>query len=162
MVKSVTKKVAADDILLVHMTLAFADGAIADSTRASGEPVLLKLGDGSISEAFEAKLIGSEQGAKLNFDLQPEDAFGASDADQVQFFERYQFTEQDLEEDTIMLFEKPDGSQLPGVIKAIEGSSVKVDFNHPLAGEVVNFDIEVIDINPVTPEQQQIQVKSLT
>lgn len=154
--------VQSGDVLLVHITLAFADGTVADSTRANGEPVLLQLGNDSISKAFEAQLIGQEQGANLNFNLEPVDAFGESNTDQIQFFEAYQFAEQDLELDTIMLFEKPDGSQLPGVIKAIEGSSVKVDFNHPLAGEVVNFDIEILAINPKVEQQEQIQIKSLT
>ncbi len=48
----------------------------------------------------------------------------------------------------IMLFHLMDGSEMPGVIREINGDSITVDFNHPLAGQTVHFDIEVLEIDP--------------
>jgi FKBP-type peptidyl-prolyl cis-trans isomerase SlpA len=52
-----------------------------------------------------------------------------------------------LEEGTVVAFEQPDGSQLPGIIREVKGHSVKVDFNHPLAGQEITFDIEILSID---------------
>ena len=49
----------------------------------------------------------------------------------------------------IIGFAQPDGSELPGVIRSAEGHSVTVDFNHPLAGQNVTFDVEIIDVKKV-------------
>ena len=45
-----------------------------------------------------------------------------------------------------MAFAQPDGSEVPGIIRSIAGTSVTVDFNHPLAGQTVIFDVEIIDV----------------
>jgi FKBP-type peptidyl-prolyl cis-trans isomerase SlpA len=46
----------------------------------------------------------------------------------------------------IMGFSQPDGSELPGIIRSVAGHSVTVDFNHPLAGQDVIFDVEIVDV----------------
>ena len=48
----------------------------------------------------------------------------------------------------IMLFTAMDGSEMPGVIREVNGDSITVDFNHPLAGRTVHFDVEVLEIDP--------------
>jgi len=52
----------------------------------------------------------------------------------------------------IMLFTAMDGSEMPGVIREVNGDSITVDFNHPLAGRTVHFDIEVLEIDPALEE----------
>lgn len=56
----------------------------------------------------------------------------------------------------IMLFTAMDGSEMPGVIREINGDSITVDFNHPLAGQTVHFDIEVLEIDPALRRNMQI------
>lgn len=51
-----------------------------------------------------------------------------------------------VEVGTIMAFSGPDGMEIPGIITAIEGESVTVDFNHPLAGQDVIFDVEILSV----------------
>lgn len=53
---------------------------------------------------------------------------------------------------TIMLFTAIDGSEMPGVVRAVAEDSITVDFNHPLAGHPVTFDIEVLEIDPQQEE----------
>lgn len=70
--------------------------------------------------------------------------------DLIQYFSRREFMDAgEPEIGAIMLFTAMDGSEMPGVIREINGDSITVDFNHPLAGRTVHFDIEVLEIDPV-------------
>jgi FKBP-type peptidyl-prolyl cis-trans isomerase SlpA len=140
--------VAAGSLVFAHMTLLLPDGSVADSTRSTGKPSVIRLGDGSVSEALEASLIGKLVGDRVKVTLQAEDAFGEPQPNLIQFMEIHQFpADIKLEEGVVIAFEQPDGSQLPGIIREVQGHSVKVDFNHPLAGQEITFDIEILSID---------------
>lgn len=145
-----TDSVQRDSALLVHFTLTLEDGSTAESTRANGKPALFRLGDGSLSAALEQQLLGRKVGDKHAFTLEPEDAFGGSSPDLVQYFSRRDFNDAgEPEVGAIMLFSGRGGSEMPGVIREISGDSITVDFNHPLAGQRIQFEIEVLEIDPV-------------
>jgi len=130
--------------VLADITVKLKDGSIADSTKIGGKPSWLVMGDGSFSAAFEEYLQDKKTGDNLVFELPAEDAFGISDPDQVHFMDISQFPQDlELKSGAIIEFEQPNGGQIPGVIRVVEGSSVKVDFNHPLAGETIIFEIEI-------------------
>ncbi|MCW8879174.1 MAG: FKBP-type peptidyl-prolyl cis-trans isomerase [Kangiellaceae bacterium] len=134
--------------VLADVTIKLKDGSIADSTKVSGKPSWLVLGNGSFSEAFELYLIGRSVGDELTFELEPKDAFGESQPDSIHFMDISQFPQDiELEKGVIIGFEQPGGGQLPGIIREVQGGSVKVDFNHPLAGETVIFEIEIKQIS---------------
>ncbi|PIP78343.1 MAG: peptidylprolyl isomerase [Gammaproteobacteria bacterium CG22_combo_CG10-13_8_21_14_all_40_8] len=141
--------IQAADRVLIHFSVFLDDESIADSTYAMGKPALIQLGDGSFSDVFEEKLLGLEKGSKTKFRLDAKDAFGESNPALIQFMDTFSFSqEMDLKPDLVVSFSQPNGEQMPGIIRSIEGTSVKVDFNHPLAGEAATFQIEIIDINP--------------
>lgn len=145
-----TDSVQRDSAVLLHFTLKLEDGSTAESTRANGKPALFRLGDGSLSEPLEAALLGLQSGDKKAFSLEPEAAFGNVIPDLIQYFSRRDFMQAgEPEIGAIMLFTGMDGSEMPGVIREIAGDSITVDFNHPLAGHTVHFDIEVLEVNPV-------------
>jgi len=130
--------------VLADVTIKLKDGSIADSTKPAGKPTWLILGDGSFSDAFESFLVDKQSGDNLIFELTAEDSFGESDPDQIHFMELNQFPQDiELKEGAIIAFDQPDGGQIPGVIRNVQGNSVKVDFNHPLAGETIIFEIEI-------------------
>ncbi|MGB0495953.1 MAG: FKBP-type peptidyl-prolyl cis-trans isomerase [Kangiellaceae bacterium] len=133
--------------VLAHVTIKLSDGNIADSTKPSNKPTWLKMGDGSFSDAFESYLMDKQAGDNLTFELKAVDAFGVSNPDQIHFMDVSQFP-QDIELKTgaIIGFDQPNGEQIPGIIRSVEGGSVKVDFNHPLAGEKIVFEIEILKI----------------
>ncbi|WP_075182313.1 FKBP-type peptidyl-prolyl cis-trans isomerase [Pantoea sp. 1.19] len=144
-----SQAVVQDSAVLVHFTLKLEDGSTAESTRDSGKPALFCLGDGSLSADLEAQLVGLKIGDRHAFSLTPEAAFGAASPDLIQYFSRRDFLQSgEPEVGTIMLFTGMDGNEMPGVIRDISGESVTVDFNHPLAGQTIHFDIEVLDIDP--------------
>ncbi|PIJ50292.1 peptidylprolyl isomerase [Erwinia sp. OLTSP20] len=138
-----------DSALLVHFVLKLEDGTTAESTRNNGKPALFRLGDGSLSDGLEAQLIGLRTGDKKSFSLAPDAAFGLSSSDLIQYFSRRDFAAAgEPEIGAIMLFTAMDGSEMPGVIRDISGDSITVDFNHPLAGQTVHFEVEVLDTDP--------------
>ena len=144
-----TDSVQRDSAVLLHFTLKLEDGSTAESTRVNGKPALFRLGDGSLSDALETALLGLRVGEKKAFTLEPEAAFGSVSPDLIQYFSRRDFIQTgEPEVGAIMLFTGMDGSEMPGVIREIAGDSITVDFNHPLAGRTVHFDVEVLEIDP--------------
>ncbi|KAA5929812.1 MULTISPECIES: FKBP-type peptidyl-prolyl cis-trans isomerase [Pantoea] len=144
-----TESVQRESAVLVHFTLKLEDGSTAESTRANGKPALFRLGDGSLSAALEQALLGLKAGETKQFILAPEDAFGGVSPDLIQYFSRRDFIDAgEPEVGAIMLFSGMGGSEMPGVIREVSGDSITVDFNHPLAGRRIQFDVEVLEIDP--------------
>lgn len=136
--------------VVFHFSIKLSDGSIADSTKVSGKPAKLVMGDGSLTPGFEACLLGLESGQEASFTLPPEQAFGMPNPDNIYYVERDKFgADVTPEEGAIIAFTQPDGSELPGVVRSVAGQSVTVDFNHPLAGQTLTFDVEIIEVtNP--------------
>ncbi len=133
--------------LLCHMNILLEDGSTADSTKASGKPAQLNIGDQTLSPAFEAELVNLNEGDKHSFTLQPVDAFGDSNPDAIHYLERSKFpADMSLEAGVIVSFAGPGGSEIPGIIREVAGDSVTVDLNHPLAGHAVTFELEVVQV----------------
>lgn len=133
--------------VLMHFDLKLEDGSAADSTRVNNKPAKLVMGDGSLTDNFERCLLGLKEGDKKSFTLAPEDAFGMPNPDNIYHLERSRFElEEGVQEGMIIGFSQPDGSELPGIIRSVAGDSVTVDFNHPLAGQTVIFDVEILAV----------------
>lgn len=129
------------------MNIVLEDGSTADSTKASGKPAKLNIGDETLSPAFEAELINLNQGDKHSFTLQAVDAFGESNPDAIHHMDRSKFpADMSLEEGVIVSFAGPGGSEIPGIVRDVIGDSVTVDLNHPLAGRAVTFELEVVQV----------------
>ena len=112
----------------------------------NNKPAKMNMSDGSLTPNFEKCLLGLCKGEKASFTLPANDAFGMPNPDNIYHVDRSKFdASMDLKEGMIMGFAQPDGSELPGIIRAVEGLSVTVDFNHPLA-ETVIFDVEIVDV----------------
>lgn len=147
-----SKSVQSNSAVLVHFTLKLDDGSTAESTRSNGKPALFRLGDTSLSEGLEQQLLGLKEGRK-GLSLEPDAAFGVPSPDLIQYFSRREFIDAgEPEIGAIMLFTAMDGSEMHGVIREVNGDSITVDFNHPLAGRTVHFDIEVLEIDPALEE----------
>ncbi|RLM28183.1 peptidylprolyl isomerase [Brenneria alni] len=154
-----SETVQSNSAVLVHFILTLEDGFAAESTRESGKPALFRLGDGSLSDELEQHLLGLKCGDRRKFTLPPESAFGAANPDLIQFFLRRDFAQTGVPDvGTIMLFNGIGGNDMPGIIRDVAEESVTVDFNHPLAGQSITFDLEVLDIDP---SQQEVQHANL-
>ena len=130
----------------MHFSMLLEDGQEVDSTR-RGQPATFEVGDGNLPESFEALLIGLKPGDEEQFEIDPEQGFGEHREENIQWLYRDKFGDMDLELGLIVSFGQADG-ELPGVITDIEDDKVCVDFNHPLAGKRLIFDVTVISVSP--------------
>lgn len=138
--------------LTLHYCLALLDGTDVVSTF-DGPPATLQLGNGQLSPPLEARLLGLSEGAHQTFELQPEEAFGPRNPDLVQWVSRAAFEGDGLKRKNKeyaigdqVEFAAPSGGRFTGVLRAIEGDSALFDFNHPLAGQPVKFEVKIIGI----------------
>ena len=130
----------------LHLSLTMKDGTVAESTF-DDEPLTLTMGDGSLAEGLELGLYGLRPGDTQRLELYPEQAFGLRDPGKVHQLPRADFAaEMALEPGLVIGFNTPGGEELSGTIIAFDDATVEVDFNHPLAGQVVIFDVEIIAV----------------
>lgn len=147
MTNTVKNSVQNDSQIIVHITMKLADGSAADSTKVNNKPAQIIMGDASISPAFEANLLGLTIGDSKEFTLTAVDAFGESNPDNIHYMDINKFTsDAPAVVGNIITFTQPGNIELPGMIRDVSGSSVTIDFNHPLAGQEVTFVIDVVDI----------------
>jgi FKBP-type peptidyl-prolyl cis-trans isomerase SlpA len=134
----------------LHFSLLVASGEEIDTTR-NGQPATFVVGDGSLLPGFEAPLMGKQAGYAEQITLPAAQAFGEHNPGNVQIIARTRFAdmvgELPLEEGLVVSFQAPDG-ELPGVVVGVYEDTVKVDFNHPLSGKDITFDVSVLDVQP--------------
>lgn len=132
--------------LTFHFALRLSDEQVVDSTF-DKEPATFVVGDGNLPEGFEELLVGLEKGAEQTFEVPPEKAFGQRNDNNVQEMKRTDFAvDMPLSPGLMVNFADAQGSELPGVIAEIQGDWVTVDFNHPLAGKTLFFDVKILEI----------------
>ena len=132
----------------MNYRLSLPDGTVADETE-ENEPLTFTMGDGTLIQGLELMLYGMKTGEKQCLSIDPRDAFGFPDNENVHTMQRSEFgADMNIEVGMIVAFSTPAGQEVPGTIKEINPDTVLVDFNHPLAGFEVTFDVEILDIKP--------------
>ncbi|HEX9093200.1 MAG TPA: peptidylprolyl isomerase [Coriobacteriia bacterium] len=134
------------DTVRVHYRGTLDDGTEFDSS-AGRDPLEFTLGEGVVIPGFEAGVTGMEAGEKRSVHIDAEDAYGPRNDELVQHVEADMFSEDPYVGAYIDLV-APDGSMLTGRITGVEGTLVELDFNHPLAGEALTFEIELLETVP--------------
>jgi FKBP-type peptidyl-prolyl cis-trans isomerase SlpA len=129
----------------LHFALHLEDGNTVDSTFDKA-PATFKVGDGSLLPGFENALFGLKAGDKRDFSVPPENAFGQPNPQNVQVMPRNQFQGMELAEGLLVIFNDAANAELPGIVKAFDDREVTVDFNHPLAGKPLRFEVQIIDV----------------
>lgn len=130
----------------LHFSLRLTSGETVDSTF-DGRPPTLTMGDGNLPEGFERHLLGMSVGDHRTVRVPPEEAFGQDNPQNRQHFKRDQFADsENLEPGMVMSFADAAKNELPGIISEVEEDFVVVDFNHPLAGKELDFEVEILNI----------------
>ncbi len=130
----------------LHFALKLTNNQIIDSTFEK-KPVNLIVGDGDLPANFEQFILGMHVGERKQFLVPAKDAFGLQSPMNIQNISRDKFNdEQDLSIGMVISFSDMQNKQLPGVIKTIADRYVEVDFNHPLAGKELQFEVEILQI----------------
>ena len=127
------------------------DGMIAESNFGE-EPLNFTMGDKTLVKGLEYALFGLRAGDKQSIRISPEEGFGYPEQIKKQIIPRSKFPNQmELAEGAIVEFAAGEATaeeQIPGVITKIDGDDIHVDFNHPLAGHEILFEVEILSVGP--------------
>jgi len=132
----------------VHYHGTLSDGTVFDSTYEES-PMDFTLGEGEIIPGFEEAVDGMDEGEKKSITVEPERAYGEYNDQGVVQVPRENLPEDIQPEEGMMLqLNTPEDQVVYVTVTEIDDQNVTLDANHPLAGKTLNFDIELIQINP--------------
>jgi FKBP-type peptidyl-prolyl cis-trans isomerase SlpA len=137
--------------LTLHYRLAGPDGGDIINTFAD-KPATLSLGNGELAPAMEARLLGLAEGTRTAFSLAPGEAFGERNPELVQRVKRSLLAQmgdpdEQYQVGDVVQFPTPDGQgAYAGVVRELGGDWLLFDFNHPLAGQAVTFEVHLIGV----------------
>ena len=137
--------------LTLHYRLSGPDGADLINTF-NDKPATLSLGTGELAPAIEARLLGLAEGTRGSFELAPGEAFGDRNPELLQRVKRSLLDELGDPDERysvgdVVQFPTPDGQgAYAGVVREVDGDALVFDFNHPLAGRPVTFEVQLIGV----------------
>ncbi|GGB95958.1 peptidyl-prolyl cis-trans isomerase [Oxalicibacterium flavum] len=136
--------------LTLHYRLASEQGEDIVSTF-DDNPATLQLGTGQLAPFLEACLLGLDEGTHRTFALAPEQAFGARNPELLRRLSRDTLDRNSNQGENYAIgdlveFAAPGGGQFAGVLREIDEDSALFDFNHPLAGQSLQFEVKIIGI----------------
>ena len=141
-----TQTVQRNSYLTLHYRLADEEGNDFVSTF-DLSPATIQMGSGQLAAPLENCLIGLTTGKRQIFRLKPEDAFGPHNPQLVELISRNAIPpEIALKENSLIEFGAPDGGGFAGFLRELDDTHALIDFNHPLAGKPIRFEVEIIAI----------------
>lgn len=140
-------RVRPDSLVTLHYRVATADDTEIVATFGA-TPATLQLGSGELAPTLEACLDGLPVGERHVFLLEPAQAFGPHNPDLLKRLPKGELPKggEGIEVLTLVEFEAPNGAKFAGLVREMDEGSALVDFNHPLAGKSIRFEVEVIGI----------------
>jgi FKBP-type peptidyl-prolyl cis-trans isomerase SlyD len=137
----------------IHYTLTNEQGEKLDSSEGQ-DPLRYLHGASNIIPGLENALVGKTTGEKVSVTVQPEDAYGEINPEMIQIVPREAFEGiDDIQAGMQFQASGPDGQTQVVTIKAVGEEGVTVDGNHPLAGQVLNFDVSIEEVRDATEEE---------
>lgn len=141
-----SETVKSDSLVTLHYRLASGDDVELVSTF-DASPATLQMGSGELAPTLESCLIGLPVGERSVFLLEPDQAFGPHSPQLLQRMPRQELAAIGVVEvHALVEFSAPDGSKVAGLVRELDDDSALVDFNHPLAGKSIRFEVLVIGI----------------
>lgn len=135
--------------ITLHFALQLDNGDMVDSNF-ERDPATFTVGDGNLLPGFEKALFGMLEGEHKTLVIKPEDGFGQRNPNNIQEIARSQFgPDLELSEGLMLSFADAQKTELPGVVQRFDDEVVVVDFNHPLAGRDILFEVAILKIEPV-------------
>lgn len=136
--------------LTLHYRLSSQDGRDIVTTF-NDTPATLQLGAGQLAPSLEARLLGLPEGTHQVFDLPPGEAFGPRNPDLLQrvsldTLRKHSSDDESYAVGDLVDFAAPGGGRFAGVLLEIAENDALFDFNHPLAGQPVKFEVRIIGI----------------
>jgi peptidylprolyl isomerase len=134
-------------VVQVHYTGTLENGEVFDSSKGR-EPLEVTVGQGQVINGFEQALLGMSINEKKEVTLPPEEAYGPRDEEAKRKFERKEIPPGlDLEVGQTVALSTPQGQQIPAKVVQTDDETITIDLNHPLAGQSLTFELEVVAIS---------------
>ena len=133
------------------------DGQIADQSQ-PGQPLEFICGMGMLLPKFEEAIMDKEPGESVAFTLEAKDGYGEVIAEAIVELPKTIFmidgkvVEEMLFVGNVVPMSDAEGHRMNGIIREVKEETIMMDFNHPMAGKTLNFDVEVVEVRDVTPE----------
>lgn len=146
-------EIADQRVVYMHYTLTNTKGEVLDSSQGN-EPLAYLHGAGNIIPGLEKALIGKQTGDKLQVTVAPGEGYGEHDPNLIQQVPRRAFQGiKDIQPGMSFQAQGEGGAPMRVVVTRVAGDMVTVDGNHPLAGETLNFDVEITEVRAATAEE---------
>ena len=143
--------IANDHVVKFHYTLTNSEGEVLD--KSEGQPLVYLHGAGNIIPGLENALTGKTAGEKLIVNVPAEQGYGEYNPDLVQEVPSQMFQGvENIEAGMQFQAQTDDGVQIV-TVKSVEGDTVVVDANFPLAGQDLTFDVEIVEVREATAEE---------
>lgn len=143
-----TKKIKKGTSVTLHYRGTLEDGNEFDSSYKRGEPMTITAGEGQLIAGFDDALLGMTKGQSKTVTIEPTEGYGPRDEEAVVSLEKTIFPEDlDLVEGMTVPLTGPGGQSFMARLTSVEDTTVTADLNHPMAGQDLTFEIEVVKIN---------------
>jgi peptidylprolyl isomerase len=130
---------------VVHYRGTLDDGSEFDSSQGR-DPLSFVIGSGMVIPGFDRTVAEMAPGEKRSVTIEPADAYGDRADEAIQDVPREAFGDQEPGDGDMVSLMAPDGRQLAAMIAGIDADTIKLDFNHPLAGQRLTFEIELLEL----------------
>lgn len=137
--------------LTLHYRISLADSGEDVVSTFGGRPATLQMGFGQLAEPLELRLLGLPEGDTHVFELAPAQAYGDRNPELVRklardAFDRLAPADEARGAGDTVDFPTPDGGRFAGVLKQLTEDYALLDFNHPLAGHAIRFEVRILGI----------------
>ncbi len=146
-------KITKDSVVTLDYRLHLGDGEVVDESE-PGDPLVYLHGHGETVPGLENALEGKGAGDKLQVKVSPDEGYGDHDPEKIEEVPRSEFPDDmELKPGSMLTATDDDGHELDFLVKEVRADTVLVDFNHPLAGKTLHFDVTVREVRAATPEE---------
>jgi FKBP-type peptidyl-prolyl cis-trans isomerase SlyD len=146
-------KITKDSVVTIDYRLHLGDGELVDESE-PGEPLVYLHGYEETVPGLEKALEGKGAGDVLQVMVSPDEGYGEHDPEKIEEVPRSEFPDElELKVGSILTATDPDGDEMDFLVKEMRDDTVLVDFNHPLAGKTLHFDVTVREVRAATPEE---------
>ena len=140
-------KIKNGNTVRVHYVGTLDDGTEFDNSRTRNSPLTCRVGAGQLITGFDSALVGMKEGETKKISLEPADAYGDIIPEALQVIPKSRFPSGfNFGVGETVQGERPDGQAVRGLIEAVDDEQVTLNFNHPMAGKNLNFEIEVLKV----------------
>ena len=143
--KAQSQEISSGKQISIEYTLTLEDETVVDSN-VGAEPLTFIQGSHNIIPGLENSLDGMKIGDSKQVTVKPEDAYGPVNKDAVSEVEKDQIPQESLKVGTVLQGQNPDGQIIIARVVEIKEDTVLLDYNHPLAGKTLFFDIKILDV----------------